>query len=336
MSRRSMRTDPRTVAANARVPKRPPAEPGAASMGTGKRRRILTHGRSIRNFHSSLNGLAGALKNVPVCALLALVLFAPWSTIVAQSESSAGDSNALAVLLQRGELGPTVDAQASPRLAAWLSARLARSVRVDASHDALTHWQRVRAGTRHEVVLEEAHFLDYRVRRHDYEVIARARQDTRFAIVVAPGTLVSGLADLQARRMAVPSPPGLAALRVHQLFPDPALAPVLVVPTRVDEALAWVSNGRVAAAVVAAGDESLPLGLRPVVVTDALPGPGVAVAPSLDVPTRRALLRALVAMAADEDGPQLLRLLGHDGFQPASNSVYEGAHALLRGTWGYR
>ena len=95
----------------------------------------------------------------------------------------------------------------------------------------------------------------------------------------APGTLVSGLADLQARRMAVPSPPGLAALRVHQLFPNAGLAPVLVVPPRGHDAVAWVTEGRVSAAVIALGLEPPPESVRAVIITDALPGPGIAVRP---------------------------------------------------------
>lgn len=245
-------------------------------------------------------------------------------------------SGAMRLLVQHGDLAPVRDRATAVRLADWLEQRLGRAVELDVSADALSHWLSVRNGSDHHVVFEEAHFLDYRVSRHDYRVIARSAGDARFAVVVAPGTLVSGLADLQARRMAVPSPPGLAALRVHQLFPDAGLAPVLVVPPRGQNVVTWVSEGRVAAAVIALGIEPPPEPVRAVIITDALPGPGVAVRPGLDAGTERALLRALIALGDAPGDADVLDGLRHGGFQPASDSVYEGASALLRGTWGYR
>ena len=197
----------------------------------------------------------------------------------------------------------------------------------------LAHWRALASGEVVSAVLEEAQFIDYRVRERGFTAVARARRDARFAVVVAPHTLVSSLTDLRTRRLAVRAPPSLAALRIHELFPDPLLAPVLVtLPAGVDGA-SWVVSGRVDAAMLTLEEGEAARGARIVLVTDALPGAGLALAPGVDAARRLALIRALTGLARTASGRRALQALDVEAFDPATDEAFEGAARLLRGTW---
>ena len=114
MNRRSMRPDTRPAAAKAGRRGGPLTGPGAASMSAEKRRRILTHDRAIRNFHRRPVAFASALRRASLAALMAFATIAPWNAVAAQDVSPSSGAGAIRVLLQRAELGPSVDADAAP------------------------------------------------------------------------------------------------------------------------------------------------------------------------------------------------------------------------------
>ena len=296
----------------------------AHPSGHEKRRRIVTQRRRIGNL-------------VRASALLAPLLMA--HEAYAQANQVDQDK-ALRLLVQapfqRSGVPSAASADVATELAAWLSSRVQRPVRGALTRDALSHWALVRQGVSHDVVLEEAHFTAYRVTRYGFRVLARAVDEARFAVVVAPGTLVSVLDDLRTRRVAVSPPPALAALRILELFTPAHLAPVLVTPAPGESATDWVLNGAAAAAVINASAGLAFEGLRAVLFTDTSPGPGVSVSPSVDAATAQALGRALLTLGSARADGELLKKLAISGFALASNETYDGAERVLRATWGYR
>ena len=228
---------------------------------------------------------------------------------------------------------------ASPAAGAALARVLSdlSGARITAVHsaNALLHWRHLLAGEEVDLVLEEAPFIDYRVQRQNFNAVARAREDARYAIIVAPGTLVSALPDLRTRRLAVAAPPALAALRIHELFPDPVLAPVLVELPAGADPVPWIFSGKVDAAMIPLQQADAAQGTRIVLLSDALPGAGVAVSPRLAAAVRLALIRALVSLHHSESGRAALAGLGETAFDLATDETYDGAARLLRGTWPY-
>lgn len=263
---------------------------------------------------------------IMLLAILAAALLTPWT---------AADAQALRLLVQPPAWAPVDRAVDARPLARLLSAALGVQVEPVVPADALSHWHAVRRGRGHDMALEEAHFTDFRIQRHDFEALAQDSRPARFAVVVTPGTLVTGPGDLAGREVATAAPPSLAALRLLELFLEPARMPVLVSVRSTDAAIRALSRGKVSAALVPYAERERLVAVSVVLVTDASPGRGFAVSPTLGPDQRRTLLRVLTGAGNSAEGRRALDGLGLRGFQPASNSVFEGTERLLRGTWGY-
>ncbi len=221
-------------------------------------------------------------------------------------------------------------------LAALAAGVLQRPVEVLQADDALSHWRLVRTPWRYQMALEEPQFAAWRIRRHGFVALARAAADRRFAVVVRPGTLVTAPGDLAARRVAAPAPPALAALRLLELFPEPARGPRLLLLPGPDAALEALARGRVDAVVLALRDGEPVQRGEVALVTDASPDRAFSVAPGLADEAGTALTRALRAASESAAGRRALEGVGLRALAPATAQALEDSERLLRGTWGYR
>lgn len=292
--------------------------------GPGKRPGILTHAGGNRNFAHRPPARAGALL-----LLLAVLGAAPGG--------GAGFARAAPplVLLVQPPQWPADAAWFEPQpLAALMARALGRAVEPRVSDDVLGHWQAVRAPPDYQLAFDEAHFADFRIRRHGFRVVARDAAQVRFAVLVRPRTVLAAPSDLAARAVAVPPPPSLATLRLMTLFPDPARVPRLVVVPSRAAALDALAGGEVLAALAAADAD--PRAAQQALLTDVSPGRAISVDAALPEAARVALVRALTAAAASASGRRALAAVGVGAFEPASDGAYEDSARLLRGTWGYR
>ena len=110
-------------------------------------------------------------------------------------------------------------------LADYLARRVGESVRLAVAGQVLEHWQRVRDQGGGDVVIDEAHFADYRVRRFGYRVIAKVSGLRGFSVLARPSAMILEPEDLWAKRVASLPAPSLAAVKLIELFPDAIRTP---------------------------------------------------------------------------------------------------------------
>ena len=220
------------------------------------------------------------------------------------------------------------------RLAERITDALGEPVRLVMTDHVLDHWERVRDGGGGDVVLDEAHFADYRVREFDYRIVARIRGLHAFCVVVRSGARVLEPEDLWTRTVASRPAPSLAAVKLLELFPDPIRAPRLISVASDEEAIRQVLDGRVGAAMVSAALATAHPGLEVVLATEELPRMAVSIGPWIDAQSADALKAVLVGF---EPLPSAQSLSGRSlpGFESADDELYAGYARLLRGTWGY-
>jgi ABC-type phosphate/phosphonate transport system substrate-binding protein len=324
---------------------------GFPTFEPGKRRAILTDPEPERNFRFEaekrkwpFGGLCGfrqwprvasclSLQGARLCGFAKRGALA-WSVIMLTPALCAAQP--LVMLVQ-----PPVWAEEAKRFdarpfAEHLSRALGRSVVVRRSDDVLSHWRAVRSGRGFDMAFDEAPFTAWRISHRGFTVLAQVVQERRFAIVVRPRTLITSPSDLGARRVAVPPPPSLAALRLLNLFPDPVQAPVLVPVVARERALRALSTGQVSAIVLPIDAIAASPDLQIALETDASPGRAFSVSTSISSTQRRALLGLFARLATSAAGLRVFSQLAVERLQPVSNSVYEDAERLLKGTWGYK
>jgi ABC-type phosphate/phosphonate transport system substrate-binding protein len=220
-------------------------------------------------------------------------------------------------------------------LAEYLSEASGHELTLRVPDNALAHWQAMGRGDAYHLVLDEGHFTDYRVRRLDYQVLAKIAGVSGFSVVTGPATVFVEPDELYGEPVASPAPPSLAALRLTELFPDPIRAPVLVEVGSYEEGIRRVINGEVAAAVIPSGMVSRHPQLNVVMSTQQGPGMALSASPAVPTEAREVIRRAFLAAGDIDAGRRALARAGLAGFEPASAALYEGYGRLLRGTWGY-
>lgn len=323
---------------------------GRLTFEPGKRRAILTDPAPERNFRCAARKrawLSGSLRGwpgrswtgsclSPQCAQLCgfvrrSVLI--WGIALLMSTPSRAQP---LVLLVQPPVWAEEDKHFDPRpFAGHLASALGRTVIVRRSDDVLSHWRAVRSGRDFDMAFDEAPFTAWRVSRSGFTVLAQVPEEKRFAIVVRPRTLITSPSDLGARRVAVPAPPSLVALRLLDLFPDPVQTPVLVPIAGREQALRALSSGQVSAIVLPVDAIVASADLQIALETDTSPGRAFSVSASISSSQRRALLELFSRLATSTAGLRAFSQLSINRLRPVSDSAYEDAEALLKGTWGY-
>lgn len=294
--------------------------------GPEKRPRIVTHAGADRNRPGGRATPRTRGRHAPWLALLAL-LAPPWLAAPAEEP--------VTLLVQPPalrDISPGFD----PRpLAQLISRALDRPVRVALSDDALGHWQRVRAEPDYALAFDEAHFVDYRIRRHGFTALVREADDVRFSLLVRRRNLVSSPSELAGQVVAVAAPPSLGALRLMGLFPRVARAPRLHVRDTARGLLEALRRGEAEAALLPVDVEVASREVEVALVTDLSPGRALSVSPAISGSARDAITRVLTG-AGDPARAGALAAIAVTGMESTSNARYEDSERLLRGTWGYR
>lgn len=220
-------------------------------------------------------------------------------------------------------------------LAAHLAREIGHRVRLIVPDNVLAHWLALHDVGASQLILDDGHFTDYRVKRLGYRVLAKTSGITGFSVVTGPETVLIEPEELNGQRIACPPPPSLAALSLNALFPDSVRAPLLVEADSYRHGVRRMINGEAIAAVIRSSMVRDYPELNVVISTEAGPGMALSAAPGVPAEVRAALRRAAIDARGLDSGRRALARAGIAGFEPASEVLYDGYARLLRGTWGY-
>lgn len=229
----------------------------------------------------------------------------------------------------------TVTEQAFKPLADYLSRKTGYNIHVKTEANFLTYWERMRRGKDFDLVLDAAHFTDYRDKQQGYEVLAKVPDTVSFSLVTSGDFLLFDASELIGKSVASAPSPSLAGVRMAEIYANPLRQPVLVQAKNFEEALDMLHQGKIQAALVPTplvnGDPSV----NTVMTTQPVPHMAFSASPRVDTKTKQAIRRALLNAANDKEGQVMLRKMHYAQFQPANNSMYSGYADLLEGVWGY-
>lgn len=231
-------------------------------------------------------------------------------------------------------LPPAQTRKAFQPLADYLSRATGHEIRLVTAVNFLAYWARMKRGD-YDLILDAAHFTDWRVKNMDYMVLAKIPDTVSYSLVTDENTLVLEPSELVGKRLATIGSPSLGAVRLAQMFPNPLRQPVAIEVDNSRQAIEAVLKGRAVAAIV----PSPLVGAFPLnVVTTTEPVPHIAFSASPDVPqaARDAIREALVEAEKTPAGQAMLKAINFPRFERADAQVYDGYAQLLEGVWGYR
>ncbi|MDH4133542.1 MAG: hypothetical protein OEV31_02005, partial [Gammaproteobacteria bacterium] len=129
-------------------------------------------------------------------------------------------------------VAPLLDEQATHKqfqpLCDYLTSITLLPCRVATRPNYLAYWDTLRRGEDYNLILDDAHFTDYRIQKMNYRVIAKIPDTVTYSLAVQKKMNIDDPAKLVGRRIATLGIPSMGAALLNGLFPQPSQQPILI------------------------------------------------------------------------------------------------------------
>lgn len=231
-------------------------------------------------------------------------------------------------------LPPQQTRKAFQPLADYLSKATGQKIKLITALNFLTYWETMKKGEKYDLILDAAHFTDYRIKRMDYTVLAKIPDTVSYTLVTNEETLVIEPDELIGKTVATTGSPSMGAVRLMQMFPNPLRQPVALEVNNSMDAIQLVLKGKAVGAIVPS-----PLvgnfPLNTVVTTEPTPHIALSAAPTVPKEVQDAIRKALLEADKTGAGKAMLQAINFPRFEPATAERYDGYAKHLQGVWGY-
>jgi phosphonate transport system substrate-binding protein len=211
--------------------------------------------------------------------------------------------------------------------------------RVGTRPNFITYWETIRQGKDFNLVLDEAHFTDYRAQKMKFTVLAKIPNTVTYSLIVPRAATLNDPGRLAGRRIATLGIPSMGAAQLNGLFTKPSKLPILVEADSAATGFALLRENKVEAAILPTPlvrDEILRgAPFRVLLSTAPLPHMGFSAAPAISPDLRQHLRQALLDAHKNDAGRAMLARIGIERFDPANATVYAGQARVLKEYWGY-
>ncbi len=221
-------------------------------------------------------------------------------------------------------------------LADYLSKETGHTITITTQRNFLFYWTKMRRKKKgFDLVLDAAHFTDYRVKAQGYTVLARLPDTVSFSIVTGEDNFILDVEELIGLRVATMPSPSLGSLRLEQLFPNPMRIPHYIWEPNTTVAVEKILSGKIDAAIIPTRLASTYDNINTVMTTEPVPHMGLSASPDLPPDVAEKVQQALLKANTAPHGKEMLDALKIDRFEAADNSVYDGYASLLEEVFGY-
>lgn len=220
-------------------------------------------------------------------------------------------------------------------LTQYLSKTTGQKINLVTSPNYLAYWQRMKKGE-YDLVLDAAHLVDFRVKKLDYDVLAKVKDKVSFSIVSAGHNPILDPDELIGKQVACMVPPSRGGLQIDQYYPNLMRQPIKVQVDSFEEAVYKLNSGQVDAAVIPTPLLNKYTNLNVIESTELWPHMGLTASPSVPDSVKASIKKALTDATFEEKRTQMLASAGMSGFELADNTVYDGYIAALKNSWGFK
>lgn len=263
-----------------------------------------------------------------------VILFA-WLVLCA---NPAGAQETPLVLMIQPMLGEETTRRMFQPLADYLGKEVGTPVTIVTPPNFLAHWETVRRNIGYDLVLDDAHFTDYRVQKFGFDVLARIPGTTSYSLVMLRKKRVIDPLDLAGKTVASYGPPSIGATRLSAMFPNPARRPAIVDIGSAGEGLDLLRRGKVTAAMLPTSLIGTHVGtgeLAIVTTTEPTPQMAFSISPRVKESLRKKIRAVLLRAGDSTDGTSILRAANVDRFETADAAMYANQAKILKQYWGY-
>ena len=231
---------------------------------------------------------------------------------------------------------PAKDIQASYLpLANYLSEQTGHEFTIVSYREFLSYWVRMKKGKDMHFILDAAHFTDYRIQRKGYKALVKLPDTVSFTVVTNEDNFIFDMEELISKKIATMPSPGLGAIRLHEMFPNPVRLPFFIQVSNSVDAVNKVLDGSVDAAIIPTPLVNSFDTLNSVIATEPVPHMALSSSPEVPDTVNKAVIQALLNAPNTEKGKAMLSEMNIETFQDANTETYAGYADLLEGVFGY-
>jgi hypothetical protein len=217
----------------------------------------------------------------------------------------------------------------------YLSARTGQKFKVETTLNFVTYWSRMRKQDGFDLVLDAAHFTDYRIKKLGFQVLVKLPDTVSYSLVTNESLLLFDAEELIGKKVATAPSPSLGGVRLAQLYPNTLRQPVSVPTNNFADALTRVRSKAIDGALVptplVSGDSTV----NTVMTTEPVPHMGLSASKKVPAELRNKIRKALLDAHTTPDGQAMLQKINIQRFNPANAKQYDGYASLLEDVWGY-
>ena len=220
-------------------------------------------------------------------------------------------------------------------LADFLSKVTEHEIKIYATYNFVTYWEELRKNKKYDLVLDAAHFADYRVKNLKYTILAKINDTVSFSLITNEDVNYFDADELIGQRIATLASPSFGGIRLLSMYPNISRQPIVIGKNNFQETLKQLKSNKVSAALVPtpliSGDGSV----NTIMVTDPIPHMAISASNRVNKETQNKIRNALIKASSTKEGQALFTKLNLAGFEKANNSLYDGYGSLLKDVWGY-
>ena len=273
-------------------------------------------------------------QRLGMALLLAALAFELWS----KPALVLAEKDTLTLLIQP-ILGEEQTRQAYQPLTDYLEGVTGRKCVIMTQPNFISYWNTLRKTDSYDLVLDAAHFTDYRAQKYGFKVLAKIPDTVSYSLIVPEDKLIFDPSELVGRTVATLGPPSIGAARLSAMFPNPVRQPTIIEVASSEEGMELVVSGRVHAAILPTPLVSQQMarsgGITVVMTTEPIPHIALSAAPRLNGALRDKIRSAMLEADKTDAGKKMLKGIGFPKFDPATPAVYTGQSRILRDYWGY-
>ena len=216
-------------------------------------------------------------------------------------------------------------------LMVYLSKKTGQKINLKAYNNFVNYWQDMRTG-KFDFALDAAHFVDYRVKTQDNQVLVKIRDQVSFSLVSTEANSILDTDELIGKYIACLPPPSRGNLEIDKFFSHPIRQPRKREVKNYEEGVKLMKSGKVHAAMMPTAMLGAFPELLVIETTELWPHMGVTASAKIPTKVKSAVAKALLSLGRKEnkEGAKILSKIGFVGFQPTDHSAYDGYGSYLK------
>lgn len=231
-------------------------------------------------------------------------------------------------------LKPSVTSRFYQPLVQYLQNKTGHTFKIVTSKSFISYWPKMIRGE-YDLILDAAHFTDYRIKNMKYTVLAKIPDTVTFSLITHENQSVLDHNDLIGQDVVTLPPPSLGSVRLAQMFPNPMRQPHISSVDSAIDAINNVKSKKIFAALIPTPLLNKHRDVHTVGTTRAVPHMAISASPKIDKTVQKKIRSALLKASNTEEGRSMLKKLNLSSFQKTSAKTYRGYEKLLSGVWGY-